>query len=152
MLTCFLGDSINDVRGDLAKFPLGTGPDPSGRERMGLGNNLGCSEVSCWIPRFLDSLFTSSTRLVRYCSNFQNVYVLPYIRYPSLVELKRWLADVAFFPSSTQTPALKTLKSSRGQKGLGFRLSVTYIHSCCYVTCTCRASLYQALPAKEGVG
>ena len=62
------------------------------------------------MPQFLNSanfLFRSSTRLIRYYSNFRNFYVLLYICFLSLVELERWLADVTFFPSSTPTMAFQ---------------------------------------------
>ena len=60
------------------------------------------------MPQFLNSanfLFRSSTRLVRYY--FKIFYVLLYICFLSLVELKRWLADVTFFPSSTPMVAFQ---------------------------------------------
>ena len=55
--------------------------DPSGRARKGLGNNLAWKCLA-GMPRFLNPanfIFRSSTRLVRYYSNFQNFYALPYI-------------------------------------------------------------------------
>ena len=47
-------------------------PDPSGRTRKGLGNNL-ARKCLAGMPLFLNSanfIFRSSTRLVRYYSNF----------------------------------------------------------------------------------
>ena len=78
-------------------------PDPSGRSRKSLGNNL-ARKCLAGMPQFLNSAnfpFRSSSPLVRHYSNFQNFYVLPYIHFLSLVELKCWLADVVFFPLST---------------------------------------------------
>ena len=56
-------------------------------------------------------IFRSSTRLVRYYSNFQNFYVLLYIHFLSLVELKRWLAKMHSFPHQhrRQHSSAKTL-------------------------------------------
>ena len=85
-------------------------PDPSGRTRKGLGNNL-TRKCLAGMPQFLNPanfIFRPSTRLVRYYSNFQNFYVLPYIHFLSSVELERWLAEMR--------------SSSRDQQGLGSRL------------------------------
>ena len=49
--------------------------------REGLGNNLAWKCLA-GMPRLLNPanfIFRSSTRLVRYYSNFQNFYTLPYI-------------------------------------------------------------------------
>ena len=57
--------------------------------------------------RFLNPtnfVLRSSTWLVKYYSNF---HVLQHIHFLILVELERWLADVAFFPSSTLTAAFQ---------------------------------------------
>ena len=75
-------------------------PDPSGHARKGLGNNL-ARKCLAGMPRFLNPanfIFRCSTRLVRYYSNFQNFYVLPYIHFLSLVELKHRLAEMRSFP------------------------------------------------------
>ena len=64
-------------------------PDPSGRVRKGLGNNL-APKYLAGMPSLLNPasfIFRPSTQLVRYYSNFQNFYVLPYIHFLSLVEL-----------------------------------------------------------------
>ena len=64
-------------------------PDPSGRARKSLGNNLS-RKCLAGMPRFLNPanfIFRPSTRLVRYYSNIQNFYVLPYIHFLPLVEL-----------------------------------------------------------------
>ena len=70
-------------KGELAwdTWPIVWTPDPSGHARKGLGNNL-ARECLAGMPRFLNPanfIFRSSTRLVRYYSNFQNFYALPYI-------------------------------------------------------------------------
>ena len=114
-------------------------PDPSGRERKGLGNNL-ARKCLAGMPRFLNPanfIFRSSTWLVRYYSNFQNFYALPYIHFLSLVELESWLAEMCSFPhqhrrqhSSVQDTSGQDYSpdpSSRGQKGLGSRLCHPYI-------------------------
>ena len=56
-------------------------PDPSGHARKGLGNNLArkCLAGMPWFLNPTNFIFRSSTRLVRYYSNFQNFYALPYI-------------------------------------------------------------------------
>ena len=110
-------------------------PDPSGHARKGLGNNF-ARKCLAGMPRFLNPanfIFRSSTRLVRYYSNFQNFYALLYIHFLSLVELKRWLAEMRSFPhqhrrqhSSAQDTSGQGYSpdpSSRGQKDLGSRLS-----------------------------
>ena len=70
----------------------------------GLGKN-NAWKCLAGMPRILNPVnfvFRFSTRLVRYYFNFQ-ISMLYYIiiYFLSLVELERWLADVAFFPSST---------------------------------------------------
>ena len=62
--------------------------------RKGLGNNLArkCLAGMLW---FLD------------LANSVSKFVLVYIHFLSLVELERWLAGVAFFPSSTPTTAFQ---------------------------------------------
>ena len=75
---------------------------------------LGAVQLEChgfWIQQ--TSSFRSSTRLVLYCSNFQNFYVLPYICFLSLVELERWLAGLKFFPSSTHPAAFRPSRHFR---------------------------------------
>ena len=109
-------------------------PDPSGHARKGLGNNLAWKCLA-GMPRFLNPanfIFRSSTRLVRYYSNLQNFYTLPYIYFLSLVQLEHWLAEIRSFPhqhrrqhSSAQDTSGQGYSpdpSSRGQKGLGSRL------------------------------
>ena len=109
-------------------------PDLSGRARKGLGNNF-TQKCLAGMPRFLNSanfIFRSSTRLVRYYSNFQNFYVLPYIHFLSLVKLERWLAEMRSFPhqhrwqhssaKDTSGQGYSPDPSSCSQKGLGSRL------------------------------
>ena len=93
------------------------------------------------MPRLLNPanfIFRCSTRLVRYYSNFQNFYVLPYIHFLTLVELERWLAEMHCFPhqhprqhfraQDTSGQGYSPDPSSRGQEGLGSRLiSETHI-------------------------
>ena len=115
-------------------------PDPSGCVRKGLGNNL-ARKCLAGMPRFLNPanfIFRSSMQLVRYYSNFQNFYVLPNIHFLSSVELERWLAKMRSFPhlhrrqhSSAQDTSGQGYSpdpSSRGQKGLGSRLSQLRVH------------------------
>ena len=70
--------------------------------------------------------------LLRYYSNLHNLHVLQYTHFLSLVELKRWLANVTFFPSSTPMTGFQHSRlfrarfystPSHGQKGLGSRLN-----------------------------
>jgi len=65
-----------------------------------------CSEVSSWNATVSEFSKLSLSDLQRdwsgrYYSNFQNFYVLPYIRFLSLIELERWLAEVMFVSSAT---------------------------------------------------
>ena len=76
---------------------------------------LGAVQLEChgfWIQQ--TSSFRSSTRLVLYCSNFQNFYVLPYICFLSLFELERWLAGLTFFPLINTTGSIPTVKTLPG--------------------------------------
>ena len=64
----------------------------------------GFGEVSSWnvmVSEFSKLPF-SDLQCDWYYSNFQNFYVLPYIRFLLLVKLKCWLAEVTFFPLSIQ--------------------------------------------------
>ena len=107
-------------------------PRPSWPCEEGSGE-LPRSEVSCWnakafksgklLSRILNVLFQSS-----------NLHVLQYTHFLSLVELKRWLTNVTFFPSSTPTTGFQHSRlfrvrffttPSHGQKGLGSRLTLT---------------------------
>jgi len=86
-------------------YSLDLRPDPRGRV-WGI-TLLGSVYLEChgfWIQQ--TSPFRS-TWLVRYYSNFQNFYVLLYIRFLSLIELEHWLAEVMFIPSSTLTAAFQ---------------------------------------------
>ena len=68
---------------------------------------LGAVQLEChgfWIQQ--TSSFRSSTR---YYSNFQNFFVLPYICFLSLVELKRWLAGLMSTHGSINIPTVNTL-------------------------------------------
>ena len=77
-------------------------PDPSGRVRKGFGNSLARKSLA-GMPWYLNFVFRSSTRLVRYYSNFQKL--------PPSVELECWLADAAFFLSSTPMAAFQLSKN-----------------------------------------
>ena len=108
-------------------------PDPSGRARVWGITLPGSVLLECQFLNPANFIFRSSTRLVRYYSNFQNFYALPYIHFLSLVELERWLAEMRSFPhqhrwqhSSAQDTSGQGYSpdpSSRGQKDLGSRLS-----------------------------
>ena len=61
-------------------------PRPNPRGRVWGITLLGSVLMDCRVSQIQPtSSFRSSTRLVRHYSNFQNFYVLPYIRFPSLV-------------------------------------------------------------------
>ena len=105
-----------------------------GYARKGLGNNL-ARKCLAGMPQFLypaNFIFRSSTRLVRYYSNFQNFYVVPYIHFLPLVELECWLAEMRSFPhqhrrqhssaQDTSGQGYSRYPSLHGQKGMGFRL------------------------------
>ena len=113
-------------------------PDPSGHARKGLEKNLAWKCLA-GMPQVLNPanfIRRSSTRLVRYYSNFQNFYVLPYIHFLSLVELEHWLAEMHSFPhqqqqqhSSAQDTSGQGYSpdpSSHGQECLGSRLPIPY--------------------------
>ena len=92
--------------------------------RKGLGNNLAWKCLAgmwrmhgFWIQQ-LTSSFRSSTWLVRHYSNIQNFYVLLYIRFLSLIELERWLAEVIFVPSYHQHRWRRS--STQDDSGPGF--------------------------------
>ena len=71
-------------------------------------------------------------QLVKYYSNFQYFHVLLYIHFLLLVELKHWLADMAFLPLSTLAVALQHLDIQSESKVFFFFFFVffyqTFLH------------------------
>ena len=76
-------------------------PNRSGCARKSLGNNLSqkcCAEMPLKLPIQHD--WSGTTPI------FKIFQVVPYSRFLSLVELKRWLADVHSFPHHSSFPVL----------------------------------------------
>ena len=102
--------------------------------------------MSCWNATVLNPanfIFRSSTRLVRYYSNFQNFYILLYIHFLSLVELECWLAEMHSFPhqhrwqhSSAQDTSGKVIPQTLMQpEGSVVQTIRTYSHSSSFCSC-----------------